>query len=80
MGKLSFVITDVYLALKRLSRGIFYDHDDTQHTNCVILLCFFVFTLLCCKYICDIYLSIMDSNGLSKLNNIFIYKITEEIQ
>ena len=41
---------------------------------------FFVFTLLCCKYICDIYLSIMDSNGLSKLNNIFIYKITEEIQ
>ena len=41
---------------------------------------FFVFTLLCCKYICEIYLSIMDSNGLSKLNNIFIYKITEEIQ
>ena len=27
----------------------------------------------------DIYLSMMDSNGLCKLNKIFIYKITEDI-
>ena len=25
---------------------------------------FFVFSLLCCKYICDIYLSMLDFNGL----------------
>ena len=25
---------------------------------------FFVFTLLCCKYICDIYLSMLDFNDL----------------
>ena len=25
---------------------------------------FFVFSLLCCKYICDIYLSMQDFNGL----------------
>ena len=39
-----------------------------------------VFSLLCCKYICDIYLSMLDFNGLWKFNNIFIYKITEDIQ
>ena len=63
-----------------LSRGIVYDYDITQHMDCVILLLFFVFSLFCCKYICDIYLSMMDSNGLCKFNNIFIYKITEDIQ
>ena len=41
---------------------------------------FFVFSLFCCKYICDIYLSMMDFNDLWKFNNIFIYKITENIQ
>ena len=30
---------------------------------------FFVFSLLCCKYICDIYLSMLDFNGLCKFNN-----------
>ena len=29
---------------------------------------------------CDIYLSMLDFNGLYKFNNIFINKITEEIQ
>ena len=46
----------------------------------IILLHFFVFSLLCCKYLCDIYLSMLDFNGLWKFNNIFIYKITEDIQ
>ena len=32
----------------------------------------FVFNLLCCKYICGIYLSMMQSNGLCKLNNIYL--------
>ena len=46
---------------------------------------FFVFSLLCCKYICGIYLSILGFNGLCSattgyFNNIFIYKITEDIQ
>ena len=63
-----------------LSRGIVYDHDITQHIQCVILLRFFIFSLLFSKYICDIYLSLMDSNGLCKLNKMFIYKITEDIQ
>ena len=35
---------------------------------------FFVFSLLCCKYICDIYLSMLDFNSLYKFN-IFINKI-----
>ena len=47
--------------------------------ECVILLRFFVFTLFC-KYICDIYLSMLDFNGLCQFNKIFIYKITEDIQ
>ena len=33
---------------------------------------FFVFSLLCCKYIWDIYLSMLDFNGLYKFNNTFI--------
>ena len=33
---------------------------------------FFVFSLLCCKYIRDIYLSMLDFNGLYKFNNTFI--------
>ena len=41
---------------------------------------FFVFSLLCCKYIYDIYLSMLDFNGLCKFKNIFIKNITEEIQ
>ena len=41
---------------------------------------FFVFSLLCCKYIRNIYLSMLDFNGLCKFNNIFIYKITKDIQ
>ena len=41
---------------------------------------FFVFSLLCREYICDIYLSILDFNGFCKFNNIFINKITEEFQ
>ena len=41
---------------------------------------FFVFSVLCYKYICDIYLSILDFNDLCKFNNIFINKIIEEIQ
>ena len=32
----------------------------------------FVFSLLCCKYICDIYLSVQDFNGLWKFSNIFL--------
>ena len=40
---------------------------------------FFVFSLFCCKY-SDIYLSILDFNGLCKFSNICIYKITEDIQ
>ena len=47
--------------------------------DCVILL-FFVFSLLCCKYIYDIYLSMLDLNGLYKFNNIIIFKITDDIQ
>ena len=35
---------------------------------------FLVFSLLCCKYICDIYLNMLDLNGLCKFNNMFIYK------
>ena len=41
---------------------------------------FFVFGLLCCKYVYDIYLSMLYFNGLCKFNNTFIYKITEDIQ
>ena len=41
--------------------------------TCIILLLFFVFSLLCCKYICDIYLSMLDFNSLCKFNNIFTY-------
>ena len=39
---------------------------------------FFVFSLLCCKYICDICicLSMLDFNGLCKFSSIFISKIT----
>ena len=37
---------------------------------------FFVFSLLCCKYICYIYLSTLEFNGLCKFSNIFINKIT----
>ena len=40
----------------------------------------FVISLLCCKYMCDIYLRILDFNGLCKFSNIFINKITEDIQ
>ena len=36
---------------------------------------FFVFTLRCGKYMCDIYLSMLDFNSLCKVNNIFINKI-----
>ena len=32
---------------------------------------FFVFSLLCCKYIYNIYLSMLDFNGLCKFNNIW---------
>ena len=46
----------------------------------VILLRFFVFSLLYCKYIRDIYLSMLDFNGLCKFKNIFIYMITVDIQ
>ena len=41
---------------------------------------FFKFSLLYCKYIFDIYLSMLDFNGLCKFSNIIIYKITENIQ
>ena len=41
---------------------------------------FFVFSLLCCKYIGDIYLSMVDFIGFCNFNNIFIYQITENIQ
>ena len=49
------------------------------------LLRFFVFSLLCCKYMCDTYLSNLDFNGLCSaanglFNNIFNCKITEDIQ
>ena len=37
---------------------------------------FFVFSLLCCKYMCDIYLIMLVFNGLRKFNSIFINKIT----
>ena len=37
---------------------------------------FLVFSLLCCEYICDIYLSMQDFNGLWKFNSIFINWIT----
>ena len=47
--------------------------------NLALYYVFFFFSLLYCKYKCDIYLSMMDSNGLCKLNKIFIYKITEDI-
>ena len=76
IGKLNFVI----IRFRSCSQEIIYDHDITQHVECVILLRFFVFRLLCCKYICDIYLSVLDSNGLCKFNNIFIHKITEDSQ
>ena len=46
----------------------------------VILSRFFVFSLLYCKYICDIYLSMLDFNDLCKFKNIFIYMITVDIQ
>ena len=46
----------------------------------VFLLRFFVFSLLYCKYTCDIYLTMLDFNALCKFSNIFIYKITEDIQ
>ena len=32
----------------------------------------FVFSLLCCKYICDIYLSMLSFNGSCKFNNIYL--------
>ena len=38
----------------------------------VILLRFPIFSLLCCKYKCDIYLSELDFNGLCKFNNIYL--------
>ena len=36
----------------------------------VILLSFFVSGLLCCKHICDIYLSMLGFSGLCKFNKI----------
>ena len=48
--------------------------------DCVILLRLFVFSLLCCKYMYDTYLNMLDFNGLCKFNDTFIYKITEYIQ
>ena len=47
--------------------------------GCVIILPFFVFSLLFAKYISDIYLSMLDFNHLCKFNSICTYKITEEI-
>ena len=41
---------------------------------------FFVISLLCRKYLCDIHLSMLDFNGFCKFNIIFINKITEEMQ
>ena len=63
-----------------LSRGNVYNHSLLNTWTVSFYRVFFVFSLLCCKYTCDIYLSMMDFNGLCKLNNIFIYKITEDIQ
>ena len=40
--------------------------------NCIILLRFFLFSFLSGKYICDIYLSMLDFISLCKFNNIFI--------
>ena len=40
-------------------------------TTYVILLRFFVFSLLCCKYICDIYLSMLDFDGLCKFKTTY---------
>ena len=37
---------------------------------------FFSISLLCCKYVCHIYLSMRNFNGLSKFNNTFNYKVT----
>ena len=41
---------------------------------------FLEFSLLCCKYICDICLGMLDFKGLCKFNKMFIYKITADIQ
>ena len=70
-----FVIINVDLALKRYRLWSWYY---STH-GLLILLRFFVFNLLCCNYVYDIYLSMLNSNGLWKFN-IFIYKITEDIQ
>ena len=76
IGKLNFVTIDVDLALKRYRLWSWYYSTHKLHYS---FTGFFVFSLLCCKYICDIYLSMLDSKGLCKFNNIFIYKITEDI-
>ena len=57
---------DIYL-----SWGIVSDHSITQHMGCIILLHFFVFSLLCCKYIMWYLFEYANSNGLCKFNNIF---------
>ena len=85
MGALLFShyrVTNVKLINEKNSLNITFQND----MDCIILLrLFFVFSLLCCKYICDISLSNLDFNGLCSgkngwFNNIFIYKITEDIQ
>ena len=40
--------------------------------DCVIPLRFFVFSFICCKYIVDIYLGMLDFNGLCKFRDILV--------
>ena len=78
MGALSFShfqVTNVKLINKKNPYILQFQND----MDCIILLRFFVCSLLCCKYIYDIYLSNLDFNGFF-FSNIFIYKITEVSQ
>ena len=55
IGKINFVIIDVDLGLKRYR----LDLDITRHMDTSFYYPFFVFGLLCCKLIGDIYLSML---------------------
>ena len=68
MGPLSFShfrVTNVKLINEKKSLNITV----SKWHGLRLSITLFVFSLLCCKYICDIYLSMLDFNGLCKFNN-----------
>ena len=68
-----FRVTNVKLINKKNSLIIAF----SKWHGLVHSITFFVFNLLCFKYICNIYLCMLDFNGLCKFNNIFINNLLD---